>query len=141
MLIREAKQSDLKYIIELSKALLHLDIPGFKWDKKEYISKSISEHQYFVEEDSNQLGGFIQLINKQKHVQLETLAVSNQGKGIGRELVNFAIEYAKKLKIHQIKVSSYQAYLAVPFYQKMGFKRTRPGKAYGMRYFNLILRF
>jgi N-acetylglutamate synthase-like GNAT family acetyltransferase len=122
MKIIKAGPEHIEDILQLN-SLLHLDIPNFHWDTKEYISAAIQNY-YIMEEDKKILGAINIRLNKpEKYIAIETLTVSPdaQRKGVGRQLIEFTKEYAKSQNIHKLNVESFCEYDADDFYKKCGF--------------------
>jgi aminoglycoside 6'-N-acetyltransferase I len=96
---------------------------------KEGIEKYINQSLVFSAFSNDTLCGVIVLYpHTKQNVEIKNIAVSDsfQGKGIGSQLIDFAIEEAKKLGYNSIEIgtgnSSFgQLYL----YQKKGFRITK----------------
>jgi len=74
----------------------------------------------------------------------ETLEIINiavrkdyQGKGIGKQLVNFAIQKAKEQKIKTLEIGTGNSSInQIAFYQKCGFRITGIDRDFFLRHYN-----
>ncbi|MFN3406790.1 MAG: N-acetyltransferase [Caldimicrobium sp.] len=117
MQIRKAKLSDVKYIYKL---ILHFSKRG------DVIPRPLSElyekvREFFVAEEKDLIIGACSLhILWEDLAEIRSLVVNeeNQGKGIGRKLVEAALSEARDLEIPKIFVLTSNP----DFFKKLGFK-------------------
>lgn len=117
MQIRKAKLSDVKYIYKL---ILHFSKKG------DVIPRPLSElyekvREFFVAEEKDLIIGACSLhILWEDLAEIRSLVVNeeNQGKGIGRKLVEAALSEARDLEIPKIFVLTSNP----DFFKKLGFK-------------------
>jgi GNAT superfamily N-acetyltransferase len=95
----------------------------------EHFSNDAFEIEYIIEKDGDKVAGFLIMCNpkveypgNKKGGQIEVILVAPEyrGKGIGRKLMDEAIERFDKKGRNQLKVDS--EWEAVKFYAKFGFK-------------------
>jgi N-acetylglutamate synthase-like GNAT family acetyltransferase len=125
MEIRQANESDLQEIVNLNREF-HLNIPNFRWDDSTWIASQIKKKNYFVLNEGNQIWGAECLVEKDSCLYIETIAVKTQmqKKGVGRNLVNFAMKKAKALGYRKLAVDSFFDYKLDDFYKKVGFLKS-----------------
>lgn len=132
MIIRKCNKSDIKDIYNL---ICELKNKKFDYTKFQmaYTSKIDDEKNYYIIgiDDSNVIGFLSLVIDYQlHHVQkvatIEELIVSSKyrSNGIGKNLLENAIEYAKNNKCDVIELTSgFSRERAHKFYEKNGFKK------------------
>jgi ribosomal protein S18 acetylase RimI-like enzyme len=130
MKIRRATKKDFGEIAILIK-VEYLKHYNEKWTEKNAI-KTLEHYRnigkIFVAETDRQVIGFIifgeEYYNDGKSLKVEELVVSrhSQGKGIGRELMNFVEKYCKKNDIKFIWLITGKKVPAFKFYKKIGYK-------------------
>lgn len=120
--IDPANIGDLEAIVKIN-SQLHMDLPNFIWDQKEWILEEIQNGNFFVFRDNGSIGGAICFSADENELEIESLSVSGyeQGKGIGKKLVEFAIEAARQKGIKKVTVESFPGYGVKDFYLKCGF--------------------
>lgn len=127
MEIRLAEDKDLPAIKDCIKAAYTKYIPriGKKPDSMEAdFSEDIEQEVVHVATAEKNLKGLIILIPKKDHVLLKSLAVhpNSQGQGIGRALMDFAINYAKSKKLNEIQLYTNELMTEnLNYYPKFGF--------------------
>jgi len=122
--------------LELNK-LFHLDIPGFKWDTREWVIGEIEDNNYFVFEKGGETTGALCINVDDCDAYVEAIAVrGNLHKtGVGRKLISFAKKYAANEGKSKLRVESFCEYGVDGFYEKLGFvsgdeTETFEGKSY-----------
>lgn len=122
MKIIKANKTDLESIVNLNKQF-HLDFPWFKWDTIEWVEETIDNGDYYVMKDNDVVIGSICLKTLYNVCDVETIAVQKDKhkSGVGRELIEFAIEFAKKEGKNKLNVGSFCEYGTKGFYEKCGF--------------------
>lgn len=92
-----------------------------KSDEELFEAFHISDKSiFYVAEENNKIIGYIKG-NKDRIANLFVLGNSHK-KGVGKKLVGLLEKEAKKQNSKEIKIRS--SIYAVPFYQKMGYKKT-----------------
>jgi GNAT superfamily N-acetyltransferase len=128
--IIKAGMEHLDYLLELNKTL-HLDIPKFEWDTKDYITEEISKGRCYIAKDTirgkDKFVGSISMTSYGKTGGINKLMVdkSYQGKGIGKSLVNFAIDWSKARGKNELLVESFCQYNVAEFYKNCGFEQDK----------------
>lgn len=92
---------------------------------KEAIAAYLDESAIFVSNDSNRLIGVAAITFEKDQAELKNLAVdeSHQGRGIAKELIFKAQDYAKEIGSVSIKVGAENSSLSqLALYQKCGFR-------------------
>lgn len=136
VIIAQAKQKDAIIIHELAHRIYFPTYDGilshaqmeFMLQKSytvEALQQSMESDQdfYIISENQNPVG-FIALKHKDHQVlRIEKLYLlpETQGKGMGRELINFAISYAQKSDKSILELNVNRGNNAYYFYLKMGF--------------------
>ena len=105
---------------KLSVLLKGLDTEEYSFSEVEKIMPLIEEGNYFVAIDDNEVVGTIALIIIEESCEIDALITSK--KGVGKALIEFAIELCKKEGVKKIWCWSLKRYNAIGFYDKMGFK-------------------
>jgi ribosomal protein S18 acetylase RimI-like enzyme len=100
---------------------------------KQYFNDLLSSgntHLFFAELDNKDIAGMLTigtyLTPTGMKVWIEDVVVDDyqRGKGIGKDLIQFAIEYAKTLKAKEIRLTSRPSRTAAnQLYKKMGFQQ------------------
>lgn len=123
--------------------ILFLDIPGFYWHTGEFTSKEIRCGNYFVAEEGGNIVGIMCLKDSIDSLEIETLAVSEKNKlsGIGRKLVEFAKELARRKNKKYLTVCSFYEYGVKDFYLRIGFSLLRRhGTMSGHKYYRFSMK-
>jgi len=105
---------------KLSVLLKGLDTEEYSFSEVEKIMPLIESGNYFVAIDDNEIVGTIALIIVEESCEIDALITSK--KGVGKALIEFAIEICKKEGVKKIWCWSLKRYNAIGFYDKMGFK-------------------
>jgi len=104
----------------------HLDMPGFCWDREDWISRQIEQGDFWLllgDDQDNQVTGALCLKHKpDDELHILTLAVSPRGEGRGACLVEFAKQRAVQLDCARLTVDSFEEYGLLDFYQGQGFE-------------------
>lgn len=105
------------------------------WPREEFI-KEITQNRfatYFTCKLNRQIIGFIGLwiIFEDAHIATIAVAPPYMRKGIGRMMLEFAIDLAKKSNCHQLILEVRKSNeIAINFYQKMGFALVNTKKSF-----------
>jgi len=130
--IRAAKKSDLNEIVKILVGEFAKPPYNEKWGKKE-ASNKIKEYfkfcKFFVAEINREIAGFIiasSYYHVAKKLWIYELVVSEkfQGRGIGKALIDAAINHFKKEKITGVRLIASKKARAFKFYKKLNFKET-----------------
>ena len=105
---------------KLSVLLKGLDTEEYSFSEVEKIMPLIEEGNYFVAIDDKEVVGTIALVIIEESCEIDALITSK--KGVGKALIEFAIELCKKEGVKKIWCWSLKRYNAIGFYDKMGFK-------------------
>ncbi|MEJ8804376.1 GNAT family N-acetyltransferase [Pontibacter sp. H249] len=96
----------------------------------------IDQSHTFIAEQNGKVAGVLVLQPQGNEAEIMNVAVeeSLQGKGIGKRLVEFAINLAKQQSIHQLIVYTGNSTLpALALYKRCGFKTESIDKGYFLR--------
>lgn len=105
---------------KLSALLKGLDTEEYSFSEVEKIMPLIENGNYFVAIDDNEIVGTISLEIVEESCEIDALITSK--KGVGKALIEFAIEKCRKENVKKIWCWSLKRYNAIGFYDKMGFK-------------------
>lgn len=114
----------------------------FLYKKQNNIELLTKEVLYIAKENDTFCGGIaFEIYENSMYIHLLATNKDYKGKGIGTKLMNFAIDYAKKLDLEYIDIGTAQ-FQARPFYEKLGFTVTYTKKNYpkGYEVYTLIKR-
>ena len=128
--IRELLESDYnKGYLELLSQLSELDTEKINENKFKNFIKSLSKnHKVFVMEDKKKIIGNITIIIEEKIIHnisrvchLEDVVIDNnyRGKNLGKQLIEYAKEYAKLKKCYKIILNCDEKHKK--FYEKLNF--------------------
>lgn len=125
MRIERAEHVDIQNIIKLN-TQIHVDTPLFQGSSPLWVDEQVKSGTYFVMRDKNHVCGALCLVEKEGKFQLETIAVekSEQGKGIGKKFIDFALARAKEKGFSSLVVDTYCEYKVDSFYEHCGFRKT-----------------
>ncbi|MBN2087938.1 GNAT family N-acetyltransferase [Candidatus Peregrinibacteria bacterium] len=118
----EVIKASKKHIPDIAKINEVLDTPHFCRSNKELIEKNISKEHYFIAVDNKKVLGAMAIILDEGIYEIDSLATSQEKKGIGKMLIDFAVEKCKKEKVPKLWCWSLARYKARGFYKKMGFE-------------------
>ena len=123
MAIRQAELKDKEEIIKIVD-LLHLDIPNFVWNQEEFVSKQISNKEYFLGEQGGNIIGVMSLSARKNKMNIETLVVKRefQSQGFGTQFIVFAKQFARDKGFDALYAYSFKEYNMTDFYLKKHFK-------------------
>jgi ribosomal-protein-alanine N-acetyltransferase len=128
-MIRKMTLEDLPEILILEKALF-----SSPWSEENYRFEILENpYAHYVVEDEHGLRGYLGLWLNDDALQITTLGVasSHQGKGLGQNLVKYALEYALENKVSvmtlEVRISNTKA---IHLYEKNGFKKSALRKQY-----------
>ena len=124
LVVRKAVLEDLQKITVIAK-LLHIDIPGFVWDKPEYIARQIDNGEYFVIDKEGSIVGVMSMRQRNHKMHIETLVVDYQfqSKGFGTLFIEFAKKVSLQKGFKTLHAYSFIDYNMEKFYLKKGFTR------------------
>ena len=113
--VRPATPSDFEAVNEI----LH-ETFGFRHSRRFYLQK-IEEGRMHVYDLGGDLAGVIDIVTENKHLYIVLLAVRKdyRGRGIGKRLVEFAEETARRLGLKDVVVKP--KYSVAEYYRRLGF--------------------
>lgn len=122
--VRKAELQDLQNIAAIA-SLLHINIPGFVWDKPEYIARQITNGEYFVIDKNGSIVGIMSMRARNHKMHIETLVVDYefQSKGLGTLFIEFAKQVSREKSFKTLHAYSFIDYNMVNFYLKKGFTK------------------
>jgi len=97
-------------------------------DSEQHIDAYLDLGEVLVAEDDGDLVGHLQLITDHDEIELKSLAVveSRRRTGVGRALVQAALEHCRGEAAHRLVVSTAAADIGnLRFYQRLGFRMVR----------------
>ncbi len=108
-------------MVDLRRKVLRIPL-GLNFSAED-LNKDIHSYLFACFNDKKEIIGCCVVDNYSKNTsfKLRQMAVDPlyQGKGIGRDLIEFVEDYAKSKKINRINLHARK--IAVPFYQKLGY--------------------
>lgn len=142
MEITNAKSENLQAILELNRQF-HLDIANFKWDTPEWINQEIKIGNYIVLKEQENVLGAMCLESRDDGVHIETIAIKNElhRKGLGKRLIDYAVDRTKKEGQRKLMVESFLDYGLEGFYIKSGFLKSAIPRVYSGKKYNQYFRF
>ncbi len=122
--VRKAEEKDLDNIVAITN-LLYIDIPGFVWNKPEYIMRQITNGEYFVIDKEGAMVGVMSMRQRNRKMHIETLVVNHefQSKGFGTLFIEFAKKVSRQKGFKTLHAYSFIDYNMVNFYLKKGFTK------------------
>ncbi len=123
----KATEQDLSGIMEVNKGL-HLDIPNFKWDQKDWIEDQVKKGNFYVVKDNDKVCGAMCVTPQENAMLIESMAVhqEHQSQGIGKTMLDFARQLARQQKCQKLMVISFSAHGLELYYKSMGFQPDEP---------------
>ena len=118
----KAKSADVAAIVELNKQF-HKPLRGFVWDTPGWIAGEIAEGNYYVIRDAQGVAAAMCLPVGRHDADIHTMAVRADlhGQGLGKVLVDHAIDLCRKAGVRELSVMSYCSYGVKGFYEGCGF--------------------
>jgi len=128
MKIRQATARDKKFVRKLDEENMvpifkKYNIAYKKWHNKMY-DYFRTKFCFIIEEKGESLG-YVYFGKDKNNLEIWNIQIKRniQRKGIGKKLINFIIEHAKKTKLKKIILEVHgKNKKAIKFYEKMGFK-------------------
>ena len=101
-----------------------LRIPFTRYFRKDCVLKEIElGNQFVVREDSEVVGAMgLKMLDKEAYIESLAVKSDRHGRGIGKNLVDFAKRRARKERKPLLTVESFCVYGVKDFYLKCGFK-------------------
>ncbi|MNE70929.1 putative N-acetyltransferase YvbK [compost metagenome] len=107
---------------------------------RKIVEEYTSRGQCFIAEvDNSIIGVYVLLQTRPETVELVNIAVdeNHQGKGIGKQLVNHAIQNAKQLGFKTIEIGTGNSSIGqLALYQKCGFRITGVDRDFFIRHYD-----
>jgi N-acetylglutamate synthase-like GNAT family acetyltransferase len=118
--IRQATIDDFDAVLELNK-LLELYEP-FRWSEPQWVRQQILDGRCFLTEP---MTGAMCVSNVDGTYAIDSIVVAPEyrKRGVGKELVDFAISRAREEKLSKLLVLSYCDYHVEKFYERCGFEK------------------
>ena len=106
---------------KLTRMLKVLDVAGFEFSQKERVEKHIEARMFFLaSEGTEDVLGLIGL--RINHKSCEIYAIVSEKRGVGKQLIDFAIEKCRNENVPKLWCWSMSQHNAREFYEKMGFE-------------------
>ena len=124
MNIVKAQGANVKDIVRLN-SQIHVDTPLFQGSSSLWVEEQVKDGHYFMIKDSNDICGAVCLLEKEGQFHLETIAIekNRQGKGLGKQFIEFAKTKAKENGFSSLLVDTYCEYNVDKFYEGCGFRK------------------
>ena len=124
MNIVKAHGANVKDIVRLNNQI-HVDTPLFQGSSPLWVEEQVKEGHYFMIKDHDAVCGAVCLLEKEGQFHLETIAIekNQQGKGLGKQFVDFAKTKAKENGFSSLFVDTYCEYNVDRFYEGCGFRK------------------
>ena len=124
MNIVKAHGADVQDIIRLN-SQIHVDTPLFHGSSPLWVEDQVKKGTYFVVKINNDICGAACLLEKDGQFHLETIAIdkNQQGKGLGKQFIEFAKKKAKEGGFSSLFVDTYCEYDVDKFYEGCGFRK------------------
>ena len=130
MNIRQAELEDWEKVYDLyinhNPCFIDHDLEAFKGDVKRYLTDK--NNFCFCLENEEEVVGFVRYkqkkgpLNKRLYISSVIIKDTEQGKGYGKALLNYAINFAKEHEYKEITLDVMATNeKAIEFYKKMGF--------------------
>jgi len=126
-MIRILKPKEISFIAENYEKLMKKQFekigekPITKKEYKEILKKNFKNSFMFVLEEKG-VKGFVWFIREKDEINLEEIFSIEKGRGYGKELMDFLINYAKENKIRRINLDvHFKNKEALRFFKKFGF--------------------
>ncbi|NEW05724.1 GNAT family N-acetyltransferase [Paenibacillus sp. SYP-B3998] len=104
------------------------------------VEEYVTRGQCFVAQESDRIiGVYIFLRTRPETIELVNIAIdeNHQGKGIGKQLVNHAIQTAKRLGFKTIEIGTGNSSVGqLALYQKCGFRITGVDRDFFLRHYS-----
>lgn len=126
MKINTAELSNFDSIFSLNQQLT-LPIKPYPWNKKYWIKQQIRNGSFYIVEERVVYSAMClhhELEDSPEEAYIETISVrrDKQRKGVGRSLVEFAIQQARQTGKTKLTVESFCEFNVKDFYLKCGFQ-------------------
>ena len=128
--LRRASAEDVPAIAALVRAAYSKYVPRLGRTPKPMMadySVSIARHQVWVLEEKGTLIAVLELIPGSGHLLIENIALlpAHQGRGLGRKLMAFAEEEARRQGAGEMRLYTNEAFSEnLAFYKRLGYRET-----------------
>ncbi|MBU1262827.1 ribosomal protein S18-alanine N-acetyltransferase [bacterium] len=122
------KEDDLAEVLAIEE-----EVFAFPWRKESFVEEIKGGSEFYVAKEEGKIIGYLGFYKIEDEMQLVNLAVtkSRQGKGIGSDLLKWALKLAKSLGAKKAILEVEKENLrAISFYHKFGFYETGLRKGY-----------
>lgn len=129
--LRRASAEDVPAIAALVRAAYSKYLPRIGRAPKPMMadySVSIARHQVWVIEEKGALIAVLELVPGAGHLLVENIALvpSHQGRGLGRKLMAFAEEEARRQGAGELRLYTNERFTGnLAFYKRLGYRETR----------------
>jgi L-amino acid N-acyltransferase YncA len=126
-MIRKLKQKEIPTIARYYEKIMkeQFEKIGERSITKERYKKILEEnfkHSFMFVLENKGIKSFIWFIKKNNEINLEELFSTEKGKGYGKQLINFLLDYSKNEKIKRINIDvHFKNKEALNFFKKLGF--------------------
>jgi len=111
---------------------------GLQFSSEDFAREKYDYHLALVDEKDEPLACLILTPIDEKNIKMRQVAVkeSIQGRGIGRQLLSYAEEFARKKGFQMVFCHAREG--VIPFYQKLGYRISgEPFTEVGIRHFRM----
>ena len=122
--IVQAQDAHVEDIVRLNNQI-HVDTPLFQGSSLPWVKEQVKNGNYYVMEEGNVVYGALCLLERDGHFHLETIAIEKerQGRGLGKQFMDFAKTRAKENGFVSLYVDTYCEYNVDHFYEGCGFRK------------------
>jgi ribosomal protein S18 acetylase RimI-like enzyme len=140
MRIVQATQQDLDSVYHLNQQI-KLWLPNYRWDRKWWIQEEIEAGNFHVLTNPQVVGALCLNLDdaEQGYIETITLHPEQHGRGLGRKLVNFAVQQSKNAGKSFLTVGSFCRYNVKDFYLKCGFQLESIDRFEGCPYYQFSM--
>ena len=130
--------TEIKFLEEPENAPVHLLLLADPSEEKikTYLNKSICA---VANLDGESIGAYVLLFLSKTVAEIKNIAVAEkfQGRGIGKKLLQHAIDYCRDHSIRQLKIATGNSSIGqIALYQQMGFEITTINKNYFVKHYS-----
>jgi len=145
MKFRKATENDIPKIIELiaddelgkKREQFKNPLPAAYFEAFDLINKDVNQELMVVEDENNEIIGTFQLTfipylnyigGLRAQIEVVQVRKDKRGLGVGKEIINWAINKSKERKAHLLQLTSDKKRpKAIQFYENLGFKASHEG--------------
>ena len=122
--ITQAQDEHVQDIVRLNNQI-HVDTPLFQGSSLHWVKEQVKNGNYYVMQENKGVYGALCLLERDGQFHLETIAIekNRQGKGLGKQFMDFAKTKAKANGFVSLYVDTYCEYNVDHFYEGCGFRK------------------